>query len=264
LPNIDAAQEKSMSSIPMTAIVFVVLIAGALLGALVRNVVHGNQIDQDSRQVITLGTGLLGTLAALVLGLLIASAKSSYDAQLAQVRKLTTDVVLLDLILAHYGPDTHAARDLLRRAVDQTIDGIWRENSTGAAARGPFKVTATGEEAFEKIQELAPQNDAQRAFKARAVDISTDLVRTRALLFEQATSAIPMPFLAVLIFWLTVIFMSFSLFARLNTTVRVVLVILALSVSGAIFLILDMSHPFTGPVQISSTPLRNALSPLVP
>jgi hypothetical protein len=211
-----------------------------------------------------MGTGLLGTLAALVLGLLIASAKSSYDTQLAQVRKLTADVVLLDLLLAQYGPDTHAPRELLRRAVDQSIDGIWRENSTRAAAKGPFKVTAAGEDAFEKIQELAPQNDAQRAFKTRAVDVCTDLVRTRALLFEQATTSIPLPFLAVLVFWLTIIFMSFSLFARLNSTVVVVLVVLALSVSGAIFLILDMSQPFTGPVRISSVPLRNALAPLVP
>jgi hypothetical protein len=249
-----------MSSIAVSLIVFVALICGSLVGALIRSVGHSSKLDEPSREVIKLGTGLLGTLAALVLGLLIASAKGSYDTQLGQVRKLTGDVVLLDLLLAQYGPDAHAARGLLRRAVDVVTDQIWRENSSAAA--GPFRTTAAGEEAFAKIQELAPQNDAQTAFKNRAIDVATDLVRTRAFLFEQSGSAIPAPFLTVLIFWLAVIFMSFSLFARLNGTVIVVLLILALSVSGAIFLMLDLSQPFTGALRIPSAPLRNALAPL--
>jgi hypothetical protein len=253
-----------MSSSAVSGIVFVALLCGALLGALVRNAVHSSKLDEGSLEIIRLGTGLLGTLAALVLGLLIASAKGSYDTQLGQVRKLTGDVVLLDVLLAQYGPDAHEARALLRDAVPRAADTIWRENGSNAAARGPFRTTAAAEDAFAKIQELAPQNDAQRAFKNRAIDVSTDLLRTRAFLFEQAGSAIPAPFLAVLIFWLAIIFMSFSLFARLNITVIVVLMILALSVSGAIFLMLDLSDPFTGALRVSSVPLRNALAPLVP
>jgi hypothetical protein len=253
-----------MSSSAVSGLVFVVLICGALLGALVRNAVHSSTLDQGSQEIIKLGTGLLGTLAALVLGLLIASAKGSYDTQLAQVRKLTGDVVLLDFLLAQYGPDAHAARALLRNAIPRAADIIWRENSSDTASRGPFRTTAAGEDAFAKIQELAPQNDAQRAFKGRAIDVSTDLVRTRAFLFEQVGTAIPTPFLAVLIFWLAIIFMSFSLFAKLNPTVIVVLVILALSVSGAIFLMLDLSQPFTGALRVSSVPLRSALAPLGP
>jgi hypothetical protein len=253
-----------MSSSAVSAIVFVALICGVLLGALIRNLGHSSELDEPSKDVIKLGTGLLGTLAALVLGLLIASAKGSYDTQVSQVRKFTGDVVLLDLILAQYGPEAHPARGLLRRAIDAVTDQIWRENGSAAATRGPFKTTAAGEDAFAKIQQLAPQNDIQTAFKNRAVDVSTDLVRTRAFLFEQAGSAIPAPFLAVLIFWLAVIFMSFSLFARLNGTVIVVLLILALSVSGAIFLMMDLSEPFTGALRISSAPLRNALAPLGP
>ena len=253
-----------MSSIAVSLVVFVALIGGVLLGALIRNLGHSSKLDEPSREVIKLGTGLLGTLAALVLGLLIASAKGSYDTQVSQVRKLTGDVVLLDLILAQYGPEAHTARGRLRGALGEATDAIWRENSSTGATRGPFKTTAAGEDAFAKIQELEPQNDAQRAFKNRAVDVSTDLLRTRAFLFEQAGSAIPAPFLAVLVFWLAIIFMSFSLFARLNRTVIVVLLILALSVSGAIFLMLDLSEPFTGALRISSAPLRNALAPLGP
>ena len=137
-----------MSSSAVSGIVFVVLICGALLGALIRNLVHSSALDENSQDVIKLGTGLLGTLAALVLGLLIASAKSSYDTQLAQVRKLAGDVVLLDFLLAQYGPDAHAVRGHLRRAIGDATEKIWRENSAAAAARGPFMPTAAAEEAF--------------------------------------------------------------------------------------------------------------------
>jgi hypothetical protein len=256
------AEDQSMNISAVTVIVFVILIGGALLGAGIRNVLQGEHFDEGSRQVITLGTGLLGTLAALVLGLLIASAKNSYDAQLTQVRQVTSDVVLIDLLLAQYGPQAHEARMLLRRATDAMVGKIWQENGSEAAVKGPFTATAAGEQAFATIQALAPENDAQRAYKNRALDVGTDLIKARTLLFEQAGPSIPMPFLAVLVFWLTIIFMSFTLFARLNSTVIVVLVVLALSVSGAIFLLLGMSEPFTGPIQISSDPLRNALAPL--
>ena len=104
----------------LTVIVFVVLSGGAILGAGIRNTLHSSQLDESSREVIKLGTGLLGTLAALVLGLLIASAKSAYDTQLNQVRKLTAAVDLLDLLPGQFGPEAHEARDLLQRAIDPT------------------------------------------------------------------------------------------------------------------------------------------------
>ena len=115
-----------------------------------------------------------------------------------------------------------------------------------------------------RIEALAPQTDTQRSLKARAVQVVTDVTQTRLLLFEQSGKSIPVPFLAVMVFWLAIIFMSFSLFSRLNPTVIVALFVFALSASAAIFLILEMSQPFTGLMQISSVPLRNALAPLAP
>ena len=120
------------------------------------------------------------------------------------------------------------------------------------------------EAAFYKLQELSPQNDTQRSLQGRAIQVSTDLAQTRMLLFAQKDSPIPAPFLAVLVFWLTIIFASFSLFARPNATVIGFLFIFVLSAAGAIFLILELSQPFSGLMQISSAPLRNALGSLGP
>ena len=234
------------------------------MGAVFRRVLPGNALADDSKEVIRLGSGLIATLAALVLGLLIASAKSSYDVQSNQVREMTADIVLLDLLMAQYGPEANTARDQLRRAIGPLVEQIWRADGPEATQAAPFKATAAGEAAFAQIQKLSPQNDAQTSLKSRAVALSTDLARTRMLLYEHSRNTVPMPFLVILVFWLTVIFMSFSLFSRLNATVIAVLLVVGLSASAAIFLILGMSQPFTGPIQIPSAPLRNALAQLAP
>ena len=194
---------------------------------------------------------------------LIASAKTSYDTQRSQVRELTANIILLDRVLAEYGPEANAARDALRRSITPLVDQIWR-GSSGVTATTPFEPTATGEEALHEVQELSPQNDNQRALQARAIQVFADLAHTRLLLFAQTDNPIPKPFLVVLVFWLTIIFASFSLFTRSNTTVVAALIIFALSTSGAIFLILELGQPFSGLMRISSAPLRNALAPLGP
>jgi hypothetical protein len=251
-----------LSPIVLSLIAFVVIVGGAFFGAFLRSVLPGHHLTEDSKDVFRLGAGLIGTISALVLGLLIASAKSSYDTQSGGVRQMTADIVLLDLLLAQYGPETRTARALMRDAIGPLVDRIWRDNSS--ASTKPFEATASGEAAYAKIQELSPQSDAQRSLKERAIQISTDLVQKRLLLLAQADSSIPMPFLAVLVFWLTVIFASFGLFSRLTPTLIAAFFVFALSASAAIFLILDMSQPFAGLMQISSAPLRNALAPLGP
>jgi hypothetical protein len=152
----------------------------------------------------------------------------------------------------------------MRRAVVILADRMWRENGSGLAKAAPFEASAGSEAFYAKLQELSPQNDSQRSLKARATQISTDIAQTRLLLFAQTSNSIPMPFLVVLIFWLTIIFASFSLFAQPNTIVIGALFIFALSAAGAIYLILELGQPFAGLMEISSAPLRNALAPLSP
>ena len=247
-----------MSSWVLAFVVFAVILGGSFGGMLLRLPV----LAEDSKDLVRLGTGVIGTISALVLGLLIASAKTSYDTQRSQVRELTANIILLDRVLAEYGPEANAARDALRRSITPLVDQIWREGSSGVTATTPFEPTATIEEAFHKVQELSPQNDNQRALQSRAIQVFADLAHTRLLLFAQTDNPIPKPFLVVLVFWLTIIFASFSLFTR--PKVVAALFIFALSTSGAIFLILELGQPFSGLMRISSAPLRNALAPLGP
>jgi hypothetical protein len=253
-----------VDSIKVSLIAFAAIFGGAIIGVLLRHALPERHLAEDTKDVVRLGTGLIGTIAALVLGLLIASANNSFETQVSQVRRLAANIILLDRLLAHYGPEAHTARELLRRAIDPLVDQIWWEHGSEAGKDAPYEASASGAAAGAAIENLSPQTDQQRSLKARAIQIVTEQGQTRLLLFESSSSSIPVPFLTVLIFWLTMIFASFSLFSRLNPTLVAALFVCALSASGAIYLILDLSQPFTGLIQISSAPLRNALAPLGP
>jgi hypothetical protein len=204
--------------------------------------------------------GLVGTMAALVLGLLVASAKGSYDAQITDLTQGSTNIVLLDRLLAEYGPETKEARALLRNTVVRFVDQIWSKDRVRASGLPP--PSSSPETVYAKIQGLSPKDDAQRSLQSQALSIAMDLRKTRWLMYEQETRSVSPPLLVILVLWLTIIFISFGLFAPFNATVVSSLFASALSVSGAIFLILDMYRPYSGLIQISSAPLRLALAHL--
>ena len=241
------------------SIVFACVFAGALLGMLLRKILPDDHLSSDSKDVVKLGMGLIGTMAALVLSLLISSAKGSYDTRSSEVTQMSANIMLLDRVLAHYGPEAREARDLLHGSVARLIEQLWREPS---ARSSPPTPTGGLEAFYDKIQALSPQNDAQRGLQAQALAISTGLGQTRWMLAGQSGRSIPKPFLVVMVCWLAIIFVSFGLFARPNTTVIVALFVCALSFSSAIFLILELDQPFEGLVQISSAPMREALARL--
>jgi hypothetical protein len=175
---------------------------------------------------------------------------------------LTANIILLDRTLAQYGPDTDSARDLLRHSVATLADRLWRENGSDATRTDSFEASPEALSAYDEILKLSPRNEAQRTLQARAIDTSNDLAKTRLLLFASVGEAMPMPFLMIPIAWLTIIFASFTLFADTNATTITALCIFALSAAASIFLILELSQPFTGLMPISDAPLRNALAPL--
>jgi hypothetical protein len=241
-----------MSSVEISLIVFGFVFGGALLGMLLRRLLPEHHLSSESKDVVKLGMGLIATMAALVLSLLIASAKSTFDAQRAELSQLSSNVIMLDRVLAHYGPEAQSARETLRQAVVKAIDRIWSQSSPESGPSG-------SERLYDNIQMLTPKNDSQRTLQSQAINIAIDLGRTRWLMFAQKGSSIPVPFLAVLVFWLAMLFASFSLFARPNLTIVCTLLICALSVSGAIYLVLELDRPFSGLIQISSAPLKGAL-----
>ncbi len=249
-----------MSPLALSCIIFVLVLVGILLGIFIRRAVPDHHLSKESQDVVRLGVGLVATIAALVLGLLIAAAKGSFDTQSSQIKQITADLILLDKQLAQYGPEATPIRRQMRSAITPFADRIWQEKS--GSTRAPFESNAEAEGLLQDIQELVPRNDVQRSLQARAIQISTSLARTRLLLFVESDSSIPMPFLAVLVLWLIIIFASFSLFADINATVFALLSLFALSASCAIFLILELGEPFAGLMMISSEPLRNALAPL--
>jgi hypothetical protein len=253
-----------VSPLLVSLIVFACVLGGAFLGIFLRNTLPKHHLSEATKDVVKLGTGLIGTITGLVLGLLIASANNTYETEGSQVQQMTANIVVLDQTLAQYGPEAVSIRNLMRRAVASMADRIWRENSSPSGELAPFEASAAALSLFDEILKLSPQNDRQRSLQARAIGTLQEIGKTRLLLFSEAGSAIPMPFLVVLIFWLAIIFASFSLFSDNNATTVVALSIFALSASAAIFLILELGQPFTGLMRISSEPLRNALAPLSP
>jgi len=249
-----------MSPTVIGCIVFACIFGGALLGMLLHRILPEHHLSSESKDVIKLGMALTATMSALVLALLVNSAKGSYDTQRNEITQLSANIILLDRVLAHYGPEAKEARVLLAQTAGSMLDRIWPESRTRTAELKPSG--AWGERFYDKIQELSPQNEVQRSLQAQALKMSVDLGQTRWLLFEQGGSSIPMPFLILLIFWVTIIFLSFGLFAPPNATVIATLFLCALSVSGAIFMILELDRPFGGLIHISSAPMHNALAQL--
>ena len=249
-----------MSSMATSWVVFVCVFGGALFGMLLRKILPPHHLDADSKDVVKLGIALIATMSALVLSLLIASAKSAYDTRSNQLLQVSADIVLLDRVLAHYGPPAKEARAVLQRSVVAAIERFWPADSHASAVIDPK--ASPVEILYDKIDELSPQSEAERSLKSQALTVALDLGQKRLLLFQQLGSSIPVPFLAVLVFWLCIIFASFGLFAPRNGTVIAVLLVCALSVSGAVFLILELDRSFEGLLQVSSVPLRAALAQL--
>jgi Protein of unknown function (DUF4239) len=247
---------------PMTIgwIVFALVFGSALLAMFVHRLLPEEHLSSDSKDVVKLGIALIATMSALVLGLLVASAKGAFDTRSNQLVQTSADIILLDRALARYGPETKDARSLLRNSVAAVVERFWPAEGARPISIDP---NAQPVEALAvKIEELSPQNEMQRLLRSQALTTAQEIGRTRLLLFENLGSSIPLPFLVVLVLWLCIIFASFGLFAPCNATVISVLSVCALSVSGAIFLILELDRSFEGLLQVSGAPLRAALAQL--
>ena len=184
-------------------------------------------------------------MTALVLGLVTASAKAAFDEASTSVRRSATEILVLDRALARYGPETAEIRQGLRRAVGSRIEVIWPRDSSDPVNLDPLRVPEV-EALAGAIRRLTPLDDTQRALQSRAVDIAEDLLQARWLLVAGPGESVPVPFLAVLVSWLTLTFLSFGLFAPRNGMVVTVLLVCALSVGSAVFLVLEMDGPFDG------------------
>jgi hypothetical protein len=249
-----------MSSFTISLISFACVFGGALLGMILRARLPDHHLSKESQDAIKVGTGLVSTMAALVLGLLVSSAKSSYDRQADEVTEMSADFLRLDRLLANFGPEATELRADLRTVLAGTIDRIWAADPATQTTSAP--TSPRGEALYVDLLRLQAGNDAQRKLQSQAEGIVQEIGRTRLLLVAQAGNTASMPLVVVLVFWLSAIFVSFGLFAPRNTTVLVALCVGALAVSGALYLTLEMNRPFNGLIKISDAPARHTLAML--
>jgi hypothetical protein len=254
--------QRFMEAILVSSAVFIVVFAGALAGMRLRLVLPQNQLGSEVKEVVRLAVGLLVTMTALVLGMLVSTANSSYQQRKDQLTEMASDFVGVDRLLGSYGPETAPAREELHSLAEASLQRIWPNQ--GFQDPG-LKPSDSGQTFYNQLQLLQPKNDAQVAVKAAAISAAIALRRTYWLMFLGSEgSSLSRPLLAVVVAWLTAIFISFGLFAPRNNTVIATLIICAIAVSGAVFIIMAMYTPFSGVMKISSLPLRDALIRMTP
>jgi hypothetical protein len=248
-----------VSSLTLGGIVFLCLFGSALAGLLLQKQLPAHHLSAESRDVIKLATAVVGTLSALALGLLIASAKNKFDNAEQELSSSAARVVLLDRIMAHYGPELQESRSLVRKLVEERLDLAWVDASEEGQGFDVSVVASGIEPIQDKLRSLSPMSFAQQSLQARALDVTGHIAEAHWLSAEAKREGLPIPFVVVMVFWLSLLFATFGLLAPRNGTVVAIFFVCALSVAGAAFLIVDMSHPYIGLIQVSDEPLKAAL-----
>ena len=251
-----------MTPLGISCFAFACIVGATLVGLFLHDILPKDHLSDDSKDTVKLGMGMVATLAALILGLLIGFATNSFNNMRSEIQQTAANIILLDRAMANYGAETKEIGDLLRLATRARIESIWSEGDFEPSRFESADAVAASEAIQGKIRELSPRTDAQRWVQSRALSLSNEIAQTRWLLIAQAGSSIPPVLLAVLVFWVAIIFLSFGLFAPRNATVLAALLVCALSVSGSIFLLLELNSPFDGAIRISSAPMRDALTRL--
>lgn len=251
-----------MSSLSIALIVFGCVLFSALFSMLLRAILPEHHLSRDTRDVVMVTMGLIATMVALVLGLLISSAKTSFDLENNGIQQTAANIIKLDRALARYGPETKEIREKFQRLIALRIQQVWPEGISTAEKMDTPERTRANEDILSAIHNLSPKTETQRELQSRAQQIALDMMGARWLMLVQAVNTVPPLFLVLVIFWLCILFGGFGLFAPRNGTVIVAFVLCGLAISSAIFLILEMNNPLGGMIKVSSLPLRYALSQL--
>lgn len=248
-----------MTPLAIASIVVVTIMAGAFLGGLLRTRLPEHHLDSDTKDMVKVGIGFLTTLTALVLGLIIAAAKSSFDTQAEEVQTAAVKIALLDNDLRQLGSAGDPIRELVRQVVSSRISTVWGRDGRQAGIKGLEKSEPRIVDVQNALRALSLTGEAQHAAWLKAQQSVDDLARLRSLAIAKAGSSITMPLLGLLVFWLAVIALGLNLFSPRNWTIYVLDLVCAVSSAAAIFLILEMDQPFGGIIQISDAPLQAAL-----
>jgi hypothetical protein len=248
-----------MTPIFASLLVVACIFAGGLVGLSLNRVLRPSHLTKETQEVVRLSIGMLSVLASLVLGLLIATAKSSYDTTDGAVRNYAAELALLNETLRDYGGDASKPRDLLRDYTERLRDDIWPPDGAPPHLNDD-QAGVLMEHVREQVRALHPADDGQKWLRDQALTINENLLRDRWLLIgEQGRNVSPI-MLGVLVSWVTLIFLSFGINAPRNAMVAISFLICSVAIGGAVFLILEMDQPLQGVLQISSWPIRNVLA----
>lgn len=248
---------RPMNSFAVSSLVFALMFTGIFSGLALRRSLPQEHFEADAKDAVRVAIGLIVTMTGLVLGMLVSSAKASYDSQKNEVAEMASEIVLLDHLLTIYGPEAKQIRIEARHLFEENVDRIWSNNTLQESRLKPN----AGEHFYQQLQLLAPKNDTQIAAKAQLMSMALGLSKTHWLMFlvsEQTSMSIPL--LMAVTSWLVIIFISFGIFAPPNSSVIVILMVCAAAASGAIFIIMEMYSPFSGTLRISPTAIHDALN----
>ena len=277
-----AVYRKPMNSILITLLFFLCCFGGIRLGIYARGKTPEHHFGDDSRDIVIASAGLVATLTALILGLLVASASANFQLYNASLEKMGTEVLVLDRAMESYGPETQEARETLRQHLIKIVQAIWPEDipklarlgitaSIDNASMQPKRKSSEPEEPLalrtvnlltqiqNQLLKLSPKDDRQRWWQTKALDAGDNLIEEQWLIAEQAKSPVPTPFLIFLAVWLIILFSSFSLFSPPYKAVHIILIFCAISVASSLFLILELNKPSSGLLKVSSEPLRKVI-----
>ena len=251
-----------MTSIEWGLVSAACITSGAVIGLKIGAMLPRDHVTSDSKDTLKIASGMIATLVALVLGLLVASAKNSFDTVNAESVASGSKMIFLDHLLARYGSDAKPAREVLRKSLAEGIARMWPEEGSGMSGTEALEKGHGSEQVQDILDNLVPTTDVQRQVLAQARQVNSDLQLSRSLAIEQQQTTLPTTFLIVLLCWLTMLFISIGLFAPRNITVFLSLMFCAISFSTAIFLIVELSRPLDGIMKISSAPMRKVLQHL--
>jgi hypothetical protein len=242
-------------------IVFAAILAGAVAGAKVQAHLPKHHLTDETKNLVNVSTAVLATVSALVLGLLISNANTSFTRLGGQVTALSAEILRLDHILRRYGGDAEPARNMLLQYAEHKSADLFPASAADVRLSNPSTY-----ELLQRVEDLLlslkPANPRDQWWLAQAMTLAAKIGDTRWLIAQQIGQGTPKTFVALLVFWLALLFASFGLFAPPNLTSAATLTLCALAVAGAVAMFLELEQGFGGLVRISPEPMRQAVKTL--
>jgi len=244
-----------MRTILIAVITLACTFGSAFAGEFLSRKLPDETLSNDSKDAVKLVMGLIATMSALLLSLLLASAQTTYNAQNANVEGLAAAVLQMDRMLELYGPAAEPLRKEVHEITDSTRSVIWEADGVHSDRLNPIGLQHRINNLLVSVLSLPTDTNLHRFAQAQFIRAASEASTIRINMFEQSRSRLPLPFLVVVIAWLSFLFMGFGLLSPFHRLVRFTFLVGAVSVSAAIFMIIELSSPYSGLIQLSDAPI---------